>query len=201
MMGKTHLAVGLAAALAVAHPATALHCLPAVMGGALGSVICDIDNLRNKGKNDSIMIQLTAAALTAGMLALDIAQGTGLWPRILRLGRDRLFVGCAAFVLLWIVGFLSNHRGFTHSIAAGALFSQAVWTLCPPAATPFAAAYAAHIAVDLLNKKGLRLLWPMKGGVCFDLCYSDRTVNALLFELGLLGTAFLIANASGLHII
>jgi len=200
MMGKTHLFVGLTAALAAAHPATAAECIPAVLGGAVGAVICDIDNLRNKGRNDSVLIQLTAAVTAACMLALDAWQKAGLCALSVSLGKERLIAGAAAFAVLWIIGFFSDHRGFTHSLAAGALFSQAVWMLCPPAALPFAAAYASHIAIDLLNRKGLRLLWPLKGGVRLGLCYSDRTADTLLFQAGILASAFLLTNSIVMHL-
>ena len=200
-MGKTHLTIGVAAALAVTRPATVPGCLAAVMCGAVGGVICDIDTVRNEGHNDSIAVQLTALAIAAGVLVLDWKRNTGLCARVLALDKNRLITGAIALFTLWVIGFFSNHRGFTHSIAAGALFSQAVWMLCPPLSIPFAAAYASHIFLDLLNKKSVRLLFPMKGGVYFDFFYSDRTANNLLFTLGIIASAFFIANGLALKII
>ena len=201
MMGKTHLTVGIAAALAVSQPSTVPGCLAAVLGGAIGGVLCDIDTLRNKGNNDSIAVQLSALALGALILAADWYLNTGIIRYVLTLGEKRLVYGAIALFTLWIIGFFSDHRGFTHSIAAGALFAQAVWMLCPPVVIPFAAAYASHIILDLLNKKGLRLLYPLKGGVYCDLFYSDRTANDLLFTFGIIASAFLIANSAGLKLL
>ena len=201
MLGKTHFFLGVTAALAIAHPQTAVDCLPAVLGGAMGSVLCDIDNLSNKGKNDSVVIQLTAAATAAGVVALDALLKTGLIDSILSLDRQRLIIGAAAFVLLWLIGYFSDHRGFTHSIAACALFTQAVWVLCPAISIPFAAAYASHIVLDLLNRKGVRLLFPMKGGVRFGLFYSDRTANDLFFWLGIFAGTFLLINKIALKLL
>lgn len=200
MLGKTHLAIGIAAATAIIQPETAHECLSAVFGGAIGGVLCDIDTLRNDGKKDSVAIQLTAAAAAACILAADYFLNTGICAAALTRDRQTLTIGAAAFVVLWIVGLFSNHRGFTHSIAAGALFSQAVWMICPPVAIPFAAAYASHIAIDLLNKKGLRLLWPLKGGVCLGLCYSDRAADILLFQLGILAGIFFLMNGTLMHL-
>lgn len=200
MLGKTHLALGVAAAAAVLQPSSAPECLAAVLGGAVGGVICDIDNLRNEGKNDSVMIQLTASAAAVCILAADYFLNTGICAAALRLDRQRIALGAAAYIVLWIIGFFSNHRGFTHSLAAGALFSQAVWMLCPPLTLPYAAAYASHIAADLLNKKGLRLLWPLKGGVCLGLCYSDRAANTLLFQFGILASVFFLMNGTVMHL-
>ena len=52
MMSKTHISVGLTAALAAA-PATSEGLYYALMGGALGSVICDIDrNAENPSRDN-----------------------------------------------------------------------------------------------------------------------------------------------------
>lgn len=200
MMGKTHLTVGIAAALTALQPRTAAGCFAAVLGGAIGGVICDIDTLRNEGSNDSIAVQLSALAIGASVLAADWYLNTGILRYVLTLGENRLLYGALALFTLWVIGFFSNHRGFTHSIAAGALFSQAVWMLCPPVVMPFASAYASHIVLDLLNKKGVRLLYPMKGGVYCDLFYSDRTANDLLFSFGIIVSAFLIINGLALKL-
>ena len=201
MMGKTHLTIGIAAALAAAQPATLPDCLAAVLGGTIGGVLCDIDTLRNDGHNDSIAVQLGAVGIAACILAIDWWQNMGLCASVLALHEKRLTVSVLALFTLWVIGFFSNHRGFTHSIAAGALFSQAVWMLCPAVAIPFAAAYASHIALDLTNKKGVRLLFPMKGGVYLGLFYSDRTANDLLFTFGIIASIFLIVNGTAVKLI
>ena len=198
MMGKTHLTVGIAAALAAARPSTVPDCLAAVLGGAIGGVLCDIDTLRNDGHNDSIAVQLGALGIAAGILAVDRWRNMGLCASVLALVENRLTCSVLALLVLWFIGFFSNHRGFTHSIAAGALFSQAVWMLCSAVALPFAAAYASHVILDLTNKKGVRLLFPMKGGVYLGLFYSDRTANDLLFILGIIASIFLIVSGAGL---
>ena len=200
MQGKTHLAVGVAAAAAVLQPSTASGCLAALLCGAVGGVLCDVDTLRKEGKNDSIMVQLSAAAIAACVLAADYFMKLGLCASVLSLDRQRLFFALSVFAALWIVGFFSNHRGFTHSIAACALFTQAVWVLCPAISIPFAAAYASHIVLDLLNRKGVRLLFPMKGGVRFGLFYSDRTANDLFFWLGIFAGTFLLINKIALKL-
>ena len=200
MMGKTHLTVGVAAALAAVQPKSMAGCFAAVIGGAIGGVLCDIDTLRNEGHNDSIAIQLSALAAAASLLAADWRLNTGICRYVLSIDQNRLLYGALALFTLWVIGFFSDHRGFTHSITAGALFSQAVWMICPPVVMPFAAAYASHIALDLLNKKGVRLLYPMKGGVYCDLFYSDRTANDLLFTFGIIASIFLIANGLALKL-
>lgn len=198
MMGTTHFAAGIAAAIAAVRPETASQCLPAMLGGALGSVLCDIDTLRSDGKNDAVVIQFTAAAVAALSLALDYFLKTGLCSAILAQPREHLLAGAAAFAMLWTAGFFSSHRGFTHSILAGAMFSLAAWLLCPPAALPFAAAYASHLALDLTNKKGLRLLFPLKTRLCLGLFYADKAANILFLQFGILGAIFFAMYSMGM---
>ena len=201
MMGKTHLTVGIAAAFAAVQSNTVPGYVAAVIGGAVGGVLCDIDTLRNDGNNDSITIQLTAFAIAAAILTVDWYQNLGICASALAFDRNRLAFGALALFTLWVIGFFSNHRGFTHSIAACALFTQAVWVLCPAISIPFAAAYASHIVLDLLNRKGVRLLFPMKGGVRFGLFYSDRTANDLFFWLGIFAGTFLLINKIALKLL
>lgn len=195
MMGKTHLAVGMAAAMAVVRPDSPAGCVAALAAGAVGGVLCDVDTLRNEGHNDSIAIQLAALGIAAALLALDWFRNLGLCALTMGLGRERLLYGAVGFGVVWLLGLFSSHRGFTHSAAAGAMFALTVEQLCPPLTLPFAAAYASHLAIDLLNRKGIRLLFPLKGRVCLGLCYADRAANALLFHLAALTTVVLVGYA------
>lgn len=43
MMGKTHIAVGIAAAYLITHPQTAPEFIIATVGGSIGGVMADID--------------------------------------------------------------------------------------------------------------------------------------------------------------
>ena len=43
MMGKTHMIAGIGAAVLISPPDTIGGCLQALLGGALGGLICDLD--------------------------------------------------------------------------------------------------------------------------------------------------------------
>lgn len=59
-----------------------------------------------------------------------------------------------------------RHRTVTHSLLFIAALSAAVAPLLPALyAWTFVAAYASHPLIDLLNEKGVQLLWPLKGKI------------------------------------
>lgn len=63
----------------------------------------------------------------------------------------------AAIVVLLI--YASSHRGFTHSLFAVFIFSMPVMEY-RHAFIAFTVAYMSHLICDLINVKGLQLLWP-----------------------------------------
>jgi inner membrane protein len=54
MLGKTHVAVGVAASLAILQPDTATGIISAVAGGAIGGWICDIDCKEMEYDDDTV---------------------------------------------------------------------------------------------------------------------------------------------------
>ena len=67
-------------------------------------------------------------------------------------------IGGVGFVVLWFIGFFSDHRTFTHSLTALSLFSLAVWLIYPPLLFGFVTAYLSHLLLDILNKKKMKFL-------------------------------------------
>ena len=48
----------------------------------------------------------------------------------------------------------------------------------------FSAAMLSHILIDLLNRRNVRLLYPLKKGFCLGICSADGMVNRALFLAG-----------------
>lgn len=184
MMGKTHLAVGIAASLLVTQPQTASQCIVSLIGGAAGGILADIDILDNKS-HDSLKMQFACMGMTFALLMLDSLLHLGVCDSILANGYQTPAIGLGAFSVLWIIGVFTGHRTFTHSILAGALYSACVWVVYPPLMYPFAVGYISHLALDLLNRKNIPLFFPLKAGVCLRLCYADSFASKLLFRLGM----------------
>lgn len=193
MMSRTHIAVGVAAALACARPETLAEGAATVMLGAAGAKLSDIDMLWNKRPRDVGVSLLTAALAVVCLLVLDALMGTGVFLRILSwLGADWR-IGAAMLAALCIPGYFAEHRSFTHSLLAMTLFSVAVYLILPAHATAFIVGYGTHLLLDLLNRKPLRLMYPFRRSWCLGLCSADGVVNGLLMWLGLAAIAGMTA--------
>ena len=82
MMGKTHMIAGIAAAAFIARPDTLGGCLEAILGGALGGLICDLDVQSSTYCRDAGIVRNAALVLGAGVLFLDWKWNTGIWNHI-----------------------------------------------------------------------------------------------------------------------
>ena len=77
-----------------------------------------------------------------------------------------------------------GHRGFSHSLLALVLETACVQLVFPEAALPFAAAFASHVLLDLMNKRPVRLFFPAKKGVCLGWFYADGLANKAFAAIG-----------------
>lgn len=192
MMSRTHLAVGVAAALALTRPETPQTWLLAVVGGAAGGVVCDID-LADSRDRDAHVGQMIPVGIALAALLADGVFRLGVRQDLLEGNPVRLAGGVVLYLLLCWLGYRSSHRTFTHSVTALVLFSLAVWLVYPPLMPGFGAAFVSHLVLDLLNKKGMRILYPLPISPSLGLCYAGGAVNKLLARLGGIAVAVLTA--------
>ena len=190
MMGKTHIAVGLAASMVLTLPKTKTEFIAAVIGGAIGGVLSDIDvkidrsnKFAQKASMDALYGEICAIAIALAAIAADAMRGFSLINRVLAEWQTAA-VGAVAFIVLTVIGELSNHRDRTHSILALVLFTIAVAFIDIPIGVAFFAGYLSHLLIDLFNKSPERLFYPLKKGICFKVCYADRLGNELFFAGG-----------------
>jgi inner membrane protein len=80
-----------------------------------------------------------------------------------------------------VLGKISKHRSFTHSLLGIVAYTIPVYMLVGDLYKWFLIGYIAHILTDILNKKGVRLLYPLKNGVCLNICSADGIVDKTLF--------------------
>ena len=201
MMGKTHIAVGLAVAYAITQPKTMSEFVIATVGGSLGGVMADIDvkiDTRNKyaakASLDAIYGEILAVAISIGALAGDFFTGGSILQGIVG-NMSRFAVGAVMFIILTVMGEQSKHRDRTHSLLALVLFSVSAILIEPHIGLAFAIGYASHLIIDLFNKSPIRIFYPLKKGICFKICYADRLGNELL----LVGGVFIIVLYFFLH--
>ena len=194
MMGKTHLAVGIASALLVAQPKTLTGCAVSVIGGAIGGTLSDVD-LFDQENHHALKGQLLGVGLAILVFVLDRWLELGLFAKMLNPDRGMASVSGIAFAVLWILGVKSAHRSFTHSILGLILFSFVIKLLFPSMALSFSAAFVSHLILDFLNKKDLRLFYPLRTGVSLGLCYADRWANQVFLRLGTVLSVVLLIHS------
>lgn len=201
MMGKTHIAVGIVAAYAIMQPKTASEFIIATVGGSLGGVMADVDvkidtsnKYSAKASLDALYGEILAIAISAGALAGDYFTGGNILQGIIA-SLPRFIIGTVIFIALTVIGELSKHRDKTHSLLALLLFSTAVYLIEPHIGIAYAIGYGSHLLIDLFNKSPIRLLYPLKKGICFKLCYADRLGN----EMFLIGSVFIMMLYIFLH--
>ena len=183
MMSKTHLAVGLATSLAVIRPTTPNECTVAILAGAIGGVLADNDILDNDYHFDALIGQLLALGSSVVVLLLDLFLHFGVCQAIA--SKPILSIlGGVCFIVLYIVGFCSDHRTFTHSFLALLLYSLAAALIYFPVAIPLAAAYLSHLLLDILNKRKIPILYPLDFGICLKLCYANKEANKVIMYIG-----------------
>ena len=200
MLGKTHIAVGISATYLIMQPKTLTEFAVTTIGGSIGGVMADIDvhiNTENrfaaKASSDAVYGEILAAVISLSLLFADYYNGGELWNNIIK--NALLSVsGAIIFIILAVIGKMSEHRDKTHSLLAWVLFTVSVVLIEPHLGLAFAIGYGSHLFVDLFNKTPIRLLYPLKKGICFKLCYADRLGNELLLVVGV---AIIILYSTG----
>ncbi len=182
MLGKTHITAGIASALLITRPATIPEVVSAVIGGAIGGWIVDIDHNKKQDINtEKVFNGIITFLIIGAFIILDFLIGNGMCKYIVDNWGLNVWIGLGSFLILAFIGLMTNHRTFTHSLLGILSFSTSLYFFCRPAAIPFFIGYASHLLLDLFNKKGLQILFPFKWKPCLDICYSDKKANEILF--------------------
>ena len=185
MLGKTHVGAGMAASLLVLQPVSVAPLACALLGGALGGWISDIDVRGAKLVRGTIVsVCVVALAFASRFLVEMFSEVEALQAMAPEMGPASV-VGAALFALVTLLGSVTAHRTFTHSIVGCVLWYVAASLLWPQIAPAFGSGLCSHLILDLLNKapKGsMRLFFPLKTRVCLDVCRADGFANALVWS-------------------
>lgn len=182
MLGKTHFAVGIAATVAVTQPKTVPDLILAVGAGSLGALISDIDVETSGSHKDLNKITMLSMIAVLGILSADHVFHTGIAERMISNSSfGRIVIGLLFLLSICAFGKEQPHRSFMHSFLAGILLCLAVGMIWEKAVPYFAVGFLSHLAIDLFNKKKVRLFYPMKAGISLGVFRSDGWMNSLLF--------------------
>ena len=200
MMSKTHLTVGIAAALAAA-PATTEGLFYALIGGSIGSMICDIDRSSEGTVRDAgVGWLITAVVSIAAWMKESIFSGVGFTYRDLISDPWKLI--CLAFLIgMYLFAITGAHRGFSHSFLMLFCSFFFIFFISRRASLFYAIAFLTHIILDVLNKRPVRVFYPMKKGFCLYWFYCDGTANNVLMLLGAAAVVALLFFKFGISVI
>lgn len=193
MMGKTHVAVGILTSLLVFQPTTITACAATIAGGALGGSAADIDAIKTDHNQDALLGQLIPVGITGAMLLVEHFFRGSITSSLQDPNRAAMVAGAAFYFLLLAKGYASGHRTFTHSILTAVLFTVAIYLVWPMAAPGYFAGYLSHLLLDSLNRKDIRLFYPLKKGISLKLCYADGKANSVLCWVGTTGSVVMTA--------
>lgn len=190
MLGKTHMAVGIAAALAITRPTTLAEIVLGVGIGGLGAVISDIDVGTSESHRDADKIIAMATITMIGIGVLDYFFHLGIWNRM-KNNRAvyQMVIAGLVFIGICAYGKEKPHRSFMHSFLAMGMLSAVIAVIYPPAVIYFVVGFLSHLALDLFNYKRVRLFYPVKKGICFRMFHAHGMANEIAFITGVIVAA------------
>ena len=180
--------VGAAISLAIVQPNTVTGIISAVVGGALGGWICDIDLAH--GKHHDIPWLLLTIVLP---LIIDYRTGGGLcdyivehWDLSAKIGAGILLAVCICALLFM------EHKTFTHSILGLVIFNFAIFLVCKPIIHSFAIGTLSHLCLDIFTENGMMLFYPIQTEVSLELCETGGMIDTVLWIIGMVALALMI---------
>lgn len=202
MLAKTHMAIGISAALAVMNPESALTALPIMTAAAVGAVISDIDAEHSFARKNADRLLNGCVLIVVGMILLKQLLRVDLFAYIKSNTKlsTQLF-GCAVFGIYCNIGKKTAHRSMMHSFVSAILLSGCVsFSVSPMMGIAFLCGFLSHLVLDLLNYKGEQLFWPLPNKLCLGLCTSNRWVNDILEIIGVIMAVLLFLRCLGIHV-
>jgi len=185
MQGRTHLVIGAALAAVILKPASVPLFAAGCCAAAAGGIICDLDADGSRANRGVAKAGALLFLLLVLLIFADLYAGYGLYDtlRSRAAGSTRM---AAAFFFLFLcaLGMVSPHRSMMHSITAGLLLTVCVRLIVPELTTYFAIGFASHLLLDLVNRKGIPLFYPLKKRFSLGLFRSDGLMSRLLFLTG-----------------
>jgi inner membrane protein len=196
MLGKTHMAVGIATTLALTSQATLPELILAGGAGAVGAVISDIDVGTSESHKEANKIIAMVTITMIGIGLLDYHFQLGIWNKIKNNTTVyQLVIASLIFIAICMYGKEKPHRSFMHSFLALGLLSGVIAGIYLPAVKYFSIGFLSHLVLDMFNYKKVRLLYPMKKGVCFRLFHAQGMANEIAFITGVIVAVVEVAMA------
>lgn len=200
MQGKTHFAIGEAAALLLLCPQTPKELALCVGTAAVGSLLPDADATTSRSHRELTRLIGVAGMAFVAVTVLELQYDLGIYQMLQRqTSLFRILMGLAAFLMICFYGMNRPHRTFMHSLTCLGILSAVVWDIFPALLPAFVISVFTHLLLDLANRQGLQLFYPMRKKFSLRLCSSKGYVNELLGKIG--GIAALIGLIRCIYLI
>jgi inner membrane protein len=180
MTGKTHIAIGIAAALTISYGQPLENQSVIVLVSAISSLIPDLDHPKGKINQKILLVKNNFYRVSFYVLVGIVFTYLYYLSKL----KFLLFLGIGSF----LVG-ISSHRGFTHSIV-GFLASTTIVSLgkldygLDSIYSGFIIGYFLHIVADLFTSKGVKLFYPLNNKISFPITFKTNSkFENILFRL------------------
>ena len=197
MTGKTHAAVGLCGAAFLLVPKASIATSIIGLGFVvLGSYATDAD-LKMSKAGHIVSDIINMAGLLIGLYL--VATYWMNYNVINLIGKNMpgqlKFLGVAFITGSIILGRITGHRKYMHSLIGFTTMYIGVWLIAGDFAIWFGLGYALHMIIDLLNEKSEALLFPLPvGNFCFSLVSSGGIANTVISGIAYVGFIFKIMS-------
>ena len=193
MTCKTHIAVANAVNLLLFNPTSTRELAILIGATTLGSVICDLDIVTSDSHKYVDYLVLGVSLVVFGLLILELYTSIGLLTYLK--SKTTLFqflVSFIAFLLTCFYGMHQPHRSFMHSVLGTIVLSTILYIPFKNVAFIFSLGMLSHIILDMLNKKGIAVFYPLKDRFCLKLCSSDKLANNVIFVVSTISIIYLL---------
>ena len=181
MLGKTHMVVGIATSLAVMQPKSVTEVVIGTAAATIGGVISDIDVSTSVSHKEVDKISLLTVVSLVAVAVCNYIFHLDIYQKLLdNSSIARIVIGMLVFIGICVVGKEQPHRSFMHSFFALVLLTGSLWVIFPMMVPYFAVAFLAHLVTDVFNFKDVRILYPMKKGICLHLFHAKGIANTVL---------------------
>lgn len=183
MRTRTHAVVANTLALAALNPSNLKELGICMVMATIGGTVCDLDVRTSEShKKVDILITLTLSLLLIGYY-IDYKNNYGISSMIMNSNYYISILGLILFMIICFIGMHKPHRSFLHSLLCLTLFSGILLICFDNIYLPFLIGFISHIVLDIFNKRGVRILYPLKKGFALGLCRYDSKVDDIIFTV------------------
>ena len=179
---RTHIVVANTLSILLTRPDSIGGLVTCIGITTLASTISDIDVSEKKDKTYVLGFTIVSIISLLLLSFLELKYNIGIRNYI----NDnssylRLIVCFILGIITCYIGYLKPHRSFLHSFLGIGILTLLCYISLGGLVKYFIIGIVSHIILDLFNKKGLYLFYPLKNKYSLKLCVYNGKVNNILF--------------------